>query len=69
MSSMLNNLYTIKTGDTLFKIAEQYLGDGNRWTEITKANGMPFTEDEVVNLQPGQEVCLPGETITVPSPP
>ncbi|MFB2897436.1 CAP domain-containing protein [Aerosakkonemataceae cyanobacterium BLCC-F50] len=69
MSSMLRNLYRIKPGDTLFKIAEQYLGDGNRWTEITKPNGMPFTENEIVNLQPGQEISLPGQTITVPSPP
>lgn len=30
--------YTIKTGDCMWNIAEQYLGDGSRWPEIYEAN-------------------------------
>jgi len=51
--------YSIKAGDNLFDIAAQKLGDGNRWWEIKKPDGTPFTEDEAKNLQPGQEICLP----------
>ena len=53
------NSYTVKSGDTLFIIAERELGDGNRWREIMKSNCTPFTEDESRRLQPGDEVCLP----------
>lgn len=30
--------YKIKSGDTLYDIAKQHFGDGNRWTEIYEAN-------------------------------
>jgi len=61
--------YTIKVGDTLYLIAQQALGDGNRWQEIMKADGTPFTEAEARNLQPGQEVCLPLSGPVPPPPP
>lgn len=32
--------YTVKTGDTLFKIAEKYYGDGYKYTEIAKVNNL-----------------------------
>ena len=32
--------HTVKHGDTLWKIAEQYLGKGSRYTEIVKLNGL-----------------------------
>lgn len=31
--------HTIKSGDTLWALAEQYYGDGSKWTKIQKANG------------------------------
>jgi len=31
---------TVKSGDTLYKLATKYLGRGNRWAEIAKANGI-----------------------------
>jgi LysM repeat protein len=30
--------HKVKKGDTLYALAERYLGDGNRWKEIAKAN-------------------------------
>lgn len=35
--------YTVKPGDTLWKIAKNYLGDGNKYKEIQKANGLKDT--------------------------
>ncbi|EAW36808.1 LysM peptidoglycan-binding domain-containing protein [Lyngbya sp. PCC 8106] len=45
----------IKAGDTLFKIAEQFYGDGNLWTKIAAANGDILPE----NLKPGQYITIP----------
>lgn len=46
-------------GDTLFNIAQQQLNSGDRWHEILKPDGTPFTEVEAHNLQAGQEICIP----------
>jgi len=62
MTCTRGSSYTVKAGDTLFIIAEKQLGDGNRWREILKPNGSPFTEEEARNLQPGQEICIPRST-------
>lgn len=59
MSCTLGSSYTIKAGDTLYLIAQRELGNGDRWHEIMKPNGSPFTEAESGNLQVGQEICLP----------
>lgn len=56
--------YTIQSGDTLYLIAQKLLGDGDRWTEILKPDGTPFTEADAENLQVGQEVCLPKQSIS-----
>jgi len=45
--------------NTLFNLAQQYLGDGNRWHEITHRDGSPLTEAQAADLQVGQEVCIP----------
>lgn len=47
--------YTVKSGDTLWKIAKNYLGDGNKYKEIQKANGMNDT------------VIFPGMVLKIPS--
>ena len=38
--SQLPGKYTVKDGDTLFKIADQYYQDGYKYTEIAKANNL-----------------------------
>jgi len=47
--------YTVKSGDYLYAIADQQLGDANRWTEIASLNNIsaPYT------IYPGQVLKLP----------
>ncbi|MBW4511463.1 MAG: LysM peptidoglycan-binding domain-containing protein [Scytonematopsis contorta HA4267-MV1] len=66
MSCTRGNSYIVKLGDTLFTITQQKLGDGNRWREILKPDGTPFTDKDAANLQVGQVLCIPGST---PLPP
>lgn len=47
--------YTIKQGDTLFTIAQNYYGDGYKYPEIVKANKMA---DEN-NIEVGQVIEIP----------
>lgn len=56
------SLYTFNSGDTLFRIAQFNLGNGNRWREIRKLDGSMFTDAEVALLKPGQQICIPGST-------
>ncbi|MFB8211104.1 LysM peptidoglycan-binding domain-containing protein [Streptomyces sp. NPDC056010] len=58
--------YTVRAGDSLSKIADSELGDGDRWPEIYKANkgsqqpyGHTFTDPD--RIYPGQELALPTE--------
>ena len=59
--------YTIKPGDTLSEIAQRYLGNANRWQEITKDTGKCFTENEARRLQIGQVVYLPSQDNNIQS--
>ena len=68
MSCVSGKSYTVKTGDTLFVIAQQQLGDGNRWREIQKTDGAPLTDADTITLQIGQELCVPNGTAP-PNPP
>lgn len=67
MSYTQGRAYTIKAGETLFIIAQRELNKGNRWSEILKPNGRPFTHAEAYNLQVGQKIYLPKPEST-PSP-
>jgi 5'-nucleotidase len=49
------NTYTVQEGDTLWSIAEEHYGDGQRWEDIVEAN--PGLAPE--NLAVGQEITLP----------
>jgi len=48
--------YTVKSGDSLWKIAEANLGDGNKWTEIAKNNDIKTPSV----IRSGQELKLTG---------
>jgi len=49
--------YIVQSGDTLYTIAQQKLGDGNRWPEIKNSDG---SSPDPNQLYPGEELCLPG---------
>lgn len=49
--------YTIKSGDTLSKIAKQYYGNANEWRRIYEANkGVIADPDKIF---PGQKIVIP----------
>jgi nucleoid-associated protein YgaU len=49
------NTYTVQKGDTLWSIAQRFLGDGQRWREIVDVNpGL-----EPAKLKIGQVILLP----------
>lgn len=47
--------HTVAAGDTLFNIAKQYLGDGNRYQELAKANGIANPD----HIEVGQVITIP----------
>ncbi len=47
--------HTVASGDTLWAIAEQFYGDGNRYPEIAGASGI----DNPDLIQPGQLLTIP----------
>ena len=49
--------YTVKSGDTLSKIAKEQLGDADRWREILDANKDVIKDPNVI--QPGTELKIP----------
>lgn len=59
MSCQSGSSYIVKSGDTLYIIAEQQLDDGDRWTQIKNPDGSAPNPN---SLQPGQELCLPQES-------
>ena len=52
--------YTVKSGDSLWKISEQMYGDGNDWRRIYEANKDRIQNPDV--LQPGWVLTIPAET-------
>lgn len=57
VSSGTAGTYTVKQGDSLWKIAEEQLGDGSRYGEIKTANGL--TSD---TIHTGQVLRIPGKS-------
>ncbi|MBW4598397.1 MAG: LysM peptidoglycan-binding domain-containing protein [Calothrix sp. FI2-JRJ7] len=51
----MTTVYTVQAGDTLFKIAESFYGDGNLWGKSSAANGNIAPE----TLQVGQVLQIP----------
>ncbi|GLY06329.1 LysM peptidoglycan-binding domain-containing protein [Actinoplanes sp. NBRC 101535] len=58
--------YTVKAGDSLFRIAERELGDGNRWTEIFLLNRSAIRDPN--RIFPGQVFVLPPARPSGPVP-
>lgn len=52
--------YTVKSGDTLSDIAQEKLGDADRWREIYEANKDAIGDDPDL-IQPGMDLELPEE--------
>ena len=50
--------HSVESGDTLSKIAEQYLGDSGRYQEIFKANTYQLSDPN--QIQVGQQILIPG---------
>jgi len=47
--------HTVASGDTLFNIAKQYLGDGNRYQELAKFNNIANPD----HIEVGQVINIP----------
>ena len=47
--------YTVKSGDTLSKIAKEFYGDANKYMDIAKANDIANPD----LIKPGQELKIP----------
>ena len=47
--------YTVKSGDTLSKIAQRFYGDANQYHQIAEANGIANPD----RIDVGQELTLP----------
>ena len=52
--------YTVKPGDTLSKIAKQFLGDANAYPELFNANKDQLTNPD--EIKPGQVLKIPKKT-------
>lgn len=50
--------YTVKSGDTLSKIARDHLGDANAYNRIFEANRDQLNDPD--KIQPGQVLKIPG---------
>ena len=50
--------HTVQKGDSLWKIAKQYLGNGNQWKAIYEAN------KGVIGANP--DLIKPGQVLTIP---
>ena len=51
----LPTTHTVKSGENLWKIAEEYYKSGYNWVDIAEANEIPFPG----NIEEGQELTIP----------
>lgn len=53
--ALQGNVYTVKRGDTLYRIAREHYGDGKQWQKIASAN--PGISPQLLKV--GQKLTLP----------
>ncbi len=53
----MGKVYVVKANDTLRKVAQELLGDAERWKEIYEANKDKIKDPNVIKL--GQELTIP----------
>ena len=58
----ISQTYTVKTGDTLSRIAKKELGSYNRWNEIYAANRDKLKNANVITV--GMQLIIPGSAAT-----
>src|SRR5205823_2027100 len=58
--------YTVRDGDSLWSIAQQFYGDGNQWNKIYDANKQVIGPDPN-NIRAGMVLTIP--STTPPTPP
>jgi hypothetical protein len=58
--------YTVRAHDSLYRIAQRVLGDGNRWREIFALNRGTIADPN--RLYPGMALRLPGAAASSPAP-
>jgi nucleoid-associated protein YgaU len=51
--------YTVKSGDSLWKISEQMYGNGNEWRRIFEANKDRIKDPDVIH--PGWVLSIPAD--------
>lgn len=51
------HIYVVVAGDSLYKIAERFYGNGNRWPELFEANKAIIKNPRVI--RPGQKLRIP----------
>ena len=56
-ATALASSYTVESGDCLWLIAQELLGDGNRWTEIYEANKDVISDPNLIYA--GQALTIP----------
>ncbi len=54
--------HVVQRGDTLYKLAEKYYGDGSLWKEIHEANKKSIPNPDRLEL--GQRLVIPGQVDT-----
>lgn len=56
-SNPMGQIYEVKAGDSLSKIAKQVYGDANRYMDIFNANKDKLSDPN--KIQPGQKLAIP----------
>tara|TARA_R110000737_G_scaffold2923_14_gene9685 strand:- start:18280 stop:19131 length:852 start_codon:yes stop_codon:yes gene_type:complete len=65
LGAVNHTTYTVQEGDSLYRIAADALGDGNRWTEIQQLNADKVGSNGIIN--PGMTLKLPSSArVSVP---